>query len=394
MTVAGSWFISSICFGYVNAFGVYQTYYVETLLPSYSASSIAWIGSLQTYFLFAMGLVTGPLFDHGYFWHMMIVGSVLYVGTLFAQAQVQKDSYYQVFLSQAVGQGIAMGIIFLPSMAVIGHHFQKRRALAMGLTVTGSSVGGIIFPILVNNVFNDRGYVWGVRAVGFFVLGACVLGNLLMRPRYPPRHTKPPTPSIFKLLRDPPYVVSIGGLFLTALGLFFVIFYIQLYTLTQGISENLSFYTLAILNAASVVGRTLPNILADRFGILQVMIPTVFLSGAIVFAMFGVKSVGAVVIFCIMYGFSSGAVVSLLAPLMAALSDHFWEMGMRMGFAFSLIGIAALIGTPIDGALIGNGPVFDWWKAEIFSGIVMLAGCALLVVAGYLLAKKRGLHFP
>ncbi|KZT61361.1 MFS general substrate transporter [Calocera cornea HHB12733] len=390
MTVAGSWFISAICFGYVNAYGVYQTYYVETLLPSYSASTISWIGSLQTFFLFAVGIITGPLFDRGYFRHMMIGGSILYVGCLFAQAQAQQDAYYQIFLSQAVGQGLAMGTLFLPATAVIGHYFQKRRALAMGLAVSGSSTGGIVFPIMINNIFNERGYVWGVRAAGFFVLGACILGNLLMRPHYPPRHSRPTPPSIAKLLRDPPYAVSIAGLFFIILGLFFVFFYIQLFAQTQGIGETLSFYTLAIVNAASVFGRTLPNIVADRIGIFPVIITSSFVAGAIIFAMFGVKSVGAVVIFCLLYGFFSGAYVSLLAPLMAHLSDHFAEMGIRMGVAFAIVGIAALVGTPIDGALIGNGPVYTWWKAEVFSAVVMLAGCLLLTYAAFLLRKKRG----
>jgi len=324
----------------------------------------------------------------------MIAGSVLYVGTLFAQAQVQQDAYYQVFLSQAVGQGMAMGTLFLPAMAVVGHHFQKRRALAMGLAVTGSSTGGIIFPILINNVIKERGYQWGVRAAGFFVLGACIMGNLLMRPRYAPQHTKPPAPSIFKLLRDPPYMVATFGLSLCGLGLFFVFFYIQLYTQTQGISENLSFYTLAIVNAASVFGRSLPNLIADRFGILQVMVPSVFVTGVMVFAMFGVKSVGAVVIFCLIYGFSSGAFVSLMAPLLAVLSDHVSEMGLRMGVAYFCIGLFALVGTPIEGALIGPGPVYDWWKAEVFAGIVMLAASGMLALAALLLAKKRGKPFP
>ncbi|KZP00834.1 MFS general substrate transporter [Calocera viscosa TUFC12733] len=389
MTVAGSWFMSAICFGYVGAYGVYQTYYIQTLLPSYSASSISWIGSLQTYFLFAVGIITGPLFDRGYFRHMMIAGSVLFVGTLFAQAQVQQDAYYQVFLCQAVGQGLAMGILFLPATAVIGHHFQKKRALAMGIAVSGSSTGGLIFPIMINNIFINNGYVWGVRAAGFFVLGACVIGNLLMQPRYPPRQSRPPPPSVGKLLRDPPYVVSIAGVSMIGLGLFFVFFYIQLFTVTQGISETISFYTLAFVNVASIFGRTLPNLLADRVGILPVLIPASFITGALVFAMFGLKSVGAVVIFCLLYGFFSGAYVSLLPPLMAALSDNFSEIGIRMGFAFACVGIAALVGAPIDGALIGNGPVYAWWKAEVFSAVVMLAGSSLLVYAAHLLRKKK-----
>lgn len=58
------------------------------------------------------------------------------------------DQYYSIFLSQGVAAGIGLGFLFLPSVSIIGHWFMKRRALAMGIVVSGSSTGGIIFPIV------------------------------------------------------------------------------------------------------------------------------------------------------------------------------------------------------------------------------------------------------
>jgi MFS family permease len=43
--------------------------------------------------------------------------------------------------------GVGIGLLFLPAVGAVSHHFQKRRALATGIVVSGSSVGGIIFPI-------------------------------------------------------------------------------------------------------------------------------------------------------------------------------------------------------------------------------------------------------
>jgi MCP family monocarboxylic acid transporter-like MFS transporter 10 len=42
-----------------------------------------------------------------------------------------------------------------------------------------------------------------------------------------------------------------------------------------------------------------------------------------------------------------------------------------MGIAFSVVGIAMLIGTPIEGALLDRttGDTFIWWKAILFSGV-------------------------
>lgn len=64
---------------------------------------------------------------------------------------------------------------------------------------------------------------------------------------------------------------------------------------------------LTIQSAASVFGRTLPNILADKFGAVNVMILASFGTGILIFAMFGITNAAGVIIFSIIYGFFSGA---------------------------------------------------------------------------------------
>ena len=44
-----------------------------------------------------------------------------------------------------------------------------------------------------------------------------------------------------------------------------------------------------------------------------------------------------------------------------------------MGLAFALAALGSLVGTPIDGALLGER--FIWWKTFIFSGV---DDCSLL----------------
>ena len=49
--------------GYMNAFGVYQEYYVSHQLHNKSPSTVSWIGSLQSCFVFGGAMFGGPLFD-------------------------------------------------------------------------------------------------------------------------------------------------------------------------------------------------------------------------------------------------------------------------------------------------------------------------------------------
>ncbi|KAJ1301772.1 hypothetical protein OPQ81_009001 [Rhizoctonia solani] len=389
-TLAGAWLILFCSFGYVNAFGVYQDYYTRIYMTNKTSSDIAWIGSTQLCLQFLMGLVSGKLFDEGYFHSTVGFGSLLYVFCLFMLSLAKEGQYYQVFLPQAIGLGISLGLVFLPSIGVISHHFARRRSLAMGIVVSGSSCGGIIFPIMLNEMFKRHGFAWGVRSTAFVVLACLVVANLLMRTRLPPKSKRPPTPPPdFKaIMSDSTYLAAIAGAFLVMMGLFLPIFYIQLFAVVHGIDESLAFYSLAILNAASIFGRTIPNFIADKLGPFNLLIPCSAISGALIFAMFGIKSSAALIIFSILYGFFSGAYVSLISPMFVSLANGFHEIGIRMGLAFAIVGFAALTGTPIAGALLTRE--LTWWRPIVFSGIIVLGGCMMLIISRGIQARKKG----
>lgn len=393
LTVAGAWLILFCSFGYVNAFGVYEDYYTRVYMTNKTSSEIAWIGSTQLCLQFVMGLVSGKLFDEGYFHLTIGFGSLLYVFCLFMLSLAKENQYYQVFLPQAIGLGIALGLVFLPSIGVISHHFARRRALAMGIVTSGSSCGGIVFPIMLNKVFERHGFGWGVRSTAFVVLACLIVANLLMRTRLPPKSKRPPTPPPdFKgIMSDSAYLITILGAFLVLMGLFLPIFYIQLFSVVHGIDGNLAFYSLAILNAASIFGRTIPNFVADRFGPFNLLIPCSAITGVLIFAMFGIKSSAALIIFSILYGFFSGAYVSLISPVVISLAKNMQEIGIRLGLAFAIVGFAALTGTPIAGALLSSK--LTWWRPITYSGIVVLAGCVALTVARGIVAKRKGTSF-
>ncbi|CAE6475518.1 unnamed protein product [Rhizoctonia solani] len=389
-TVAGAWLVLFCTFGYVNAFGVYQDYYTRIFMTNKSSSDIAWIGSTQICLQFLLGTVSGKLFDEGYFHALIGCGSLLYVFCLFMLSLAKERQFYQIFLPQAIGMGTALGLMFLPAVSVISHHFSKRRALAVGIVTSGSSCGGIVFPIMLNKMFERHGFAWGVRSTAFLVLGLLTIANLLMRTRLPPRSQRPPTPAPdFKaIMTDSTYLATTVGSFFVMMGLFIPIFYIQLFSVEHGIDETLAFYSVAILNAASILGRTIPNFIADKIGPFNLLIPCSAITGALIFAMFGVKSPAALIVFSILYGFFSGAYVSLTIPVFISLAKAFYEIGIRMGLAFGVISFAGLTGTPIAGALLTRE--LTWWRPILFAGIVVICGCVCLSIARNSQARAKG----
>lgn len=135
------------------------------------------------------------------------------------------------------------------------------------------------------------------------------------------------------------------------------------------------------LTLRSIFGRTVPGYLADRVGRYNVMIIFSYLSAILVLALWlPSRSNAPAIIFSALYGFGSGAFVSLAPALIAQISD-LREVGVRNGTCFSIISFAALTGTPIGGALVPDVLTGSYTRLQVFCGVVMLAGATLFVVA-------------
>jgi len=61
----------------------------------------------------------------------------------------------------------------------------------------------------------------------------------------------------------------------------------------------------------------------------------------------------------------------------------------RMGLLTFISSFALLTGSPISGALL-HAPEYLWWRPVVFSGVTMLAGSVLLLIARTQMTKKRG----
>ncbi|ETW76306.1 MFS monocarboxylate transporter [Heterobasidion irregulare TC 32-1] len=389
--VAGGWLAMMSTFGYTNAFGVYQDFYTRSHVAS--ASRTSWIGSTQLFLLTATGLFAGKLVDLGYFRQTVLAGSFIYVFSLFMLSIAHPDEYYQIFLSQGIGMGLGAGLIYIPCLAIQSHHWRTHRAMAMGIVFTGSSVGGIVFPIMLNQLLNvdNVGFAWSTRATALIVLGLLALANCLMSDRVASKaasgHDHPKL-DIGSFLTDGPYMLLTLGAFICLWGVFYPLFYVQLFAITHGVDPKIAFYTLAILNASSIPGRVLPNLFVHRYGTYNILLACGLCCGAITFALFGITTVAGIVVFAILSGFFSGGFLSVITAAIASHARHEGEIGLRMGFAFALAAVGSLTGTPIDGALLGDA--FTWSRTIIFSGVTVLAGTAVLAVSRQMLVRRKG----
>ncbi|GAA5860140.1 hypothetical protein JCM1840_002787 [Sporobolomyces johnsonii] len=384
--VLGAWCISFTSWGFTNSFGVFQTYYQTHQLADKSPSDISWIGSFQLAAVLFSALFAGKAFDAGYIRYLLVLAMVLYTAGLFGLSYATE--YWQIFLAQGVACGFASGIAFLPAASSVSHWFKIRRATALGFLATGSSVGGIVYPIMLNHLFTRIGFGWTVRAVGFLTLGLLIIANLTIKSRLPPRKVE----KIFDFhpLKELGFLLFVLGETVIMWGMYSPYFYVQDYAIAHGVSTNLALYTLSILNAASVFGRIIPNWLADKYGPLAVLTPNCILSGVLIFLFLPMcKSTAGTIVFCCLFGFASGAYVSMMPAAVASLTTNMQEVGHRTATMFLVISVTALTGTPITGAIIvqENG---SYIGAFVCSGVFVLVGSLLNAASWWVVSRQKG----
>ncbi|KAF8903400.1 major facilitator superfamily domain-containing protein [Mucidula mucida] len=327
--------------------------------------------------MYLLGLSVAGLFDAGHFHIISIAGCTLFVFSMFMLSLAQRGQYYQVFLSQGFGMGIGTGVVYTPTSSVVAHHFRRRRGLAMGIITTGSAVGGFFFSVILGQFLDgDVGFAWGIRICAFICLVCLTAANTMMRTNYPPRVSAAGTaPSSGKplksLIRSPPYVFIIAFGLVISLSLYNPMFSVELFATEQdNIPNNLTNYLVAIINLTSTLGRTIPNGLADRYGVLPVYIPSVAAAGVVALVTMVCKSSASIIVFCILYGFFSGTAVSLFFPAVLSLDPDMTRSGLRLAMASVPVGLASLVGTPIAAAIVGDS--HKWWAGSVFTGVGLL----------------------
>ena len=129
----------SILRGFTLTFGAFQTYYEHDFLRNSTPSAISWIGTVQSWLLILVGVLSGPLFDLGWFRPMLVLGNFGVIFGIFMLSLAK--TYWQVFLAQGVCMGLGAGLLYVPSLALIGLSFSKKRALAQGIVTSGIAVG-------------------------------------------------------------------------------------------------------------------------------------------------------------------------------------------------------------------------------------------------------------
>ncbi|KAK6814218.1 Major Facilitator Superfamily protein [Aspergillus parasiticus SU-1] len=372
--------------GLMNSIGIYQAWISTHQLSHLSESQISWIFGIYNFLVFFCGIQIGPVFDAKGPRLLMLTGSILLILTLVLVGFCQE--YWHFLVVIGIIGGVGTSFIFIVPVATIGHFFSVRRGGATGLAMSGGSIGGVIFPLVLEYLGPRIGFAWATRVIALITLILLIPGCVLLKARLPPKSSAATSllPDL-RILKDPALALTTLGAFFIEWGFFIPLEYITSYSLTYGISSRLAYLMVVFLNAGSFPGRWLPGILADRIGRFEMLTLTNIFC---LIAVLGVwmpanGNVVATVIFSVTFGIGSGSNISLVPVCVGELCPT-EQYGRFYTTVYTIVSLGALTGVPIAGEIIRRCHG-EYWGLIAFAGCAYAAG--LVCFVGVLVLKRK-----
>ncbi|KAI0535005.1 riboflavin transporter MCH5 [Xylaria digitata] len=374
--------------GFINSFGVFQTYYTELL--GRPPSDISWIGSITVFLTFFIGTFTGRMVDAGFLRPILAVGTAFLALGIFTTSAATE--YYQLILAQGLTMGIGCGCLFCAAITTVATYFSKKRSFAIGLTASGTVTGGLVYPAMARQLLPTIGFAWTLRAMGLVMVVTMLFVVAFMRSRVPPRRTG----SLVDLsaFREFEYTFYAIGMFFNFWGVYFPFYYLGAFSRnTSFVRPSLSYVDslnlVLILNGVSILGRLLPNHLADRYGPLTILAPFALLGGVTIFAWMVIDTATKLYIWATFYGIAAGGIQSLFPAGLSSLTTDPRKQGTRIGMVFTIVSFATLTGNPIAGAIIAaSGGRYN--GAQGFAGASLILGSSLIFGARIVRMRRTG----
>lgn len=384
------------------AFGVFLQYYLDNdVFPGATKYDFALIGGIIVCLAQALCPFAAIIYRVIGIKAIVTVGIILqtlgYVLASFA------TKLWQLYLCQGVIVGLSFSLLFVPATLILPTWFEKYKALAFGILVSGAGVGGVIFALSINKVFQMTGSQhWGLRLAALMAL-ISALPCFFLKPR-----TEKPVPVRQRLLKlfivdnakvifdlgvmlDGPLLV-LGVWFLIALlGYVLMLFSLSSYATLIGLSASQATSLTAILNGGQAIGRPLFGLFADSIGRSNAAcIGCIFVSVWLWAYWINAVTFAALVPFSLFLGMAVGVGSIMCQPICLDILRQPNKLGQAWSGLNIMVGIASLVAEVIALALTKSSGR-RYINVQIFVGCCYFT-CFLLMLTIRNVLVTRKLH--
>ncbi|CAK9781795.1 MFS general substrate transporter [Cutaneotrichosporon oleaginosum] len=411
--------------GGVFSFGVYQELYQSmsqqpnTPFTGASPAAIDIIGTLSAAFM-TIGAPLATAWTKRFSPRVaVLIGAAL----SFAAALLASHStaLWHFILTQGFLMGLGTCFSYMPAATVAPMWFGRRRGLAMGIILSGTGVGGLVWAPVMHALNEHLGFRNALRISGgvttaLVAAGALVLdwdpvskarievekARLAARPRSRLRSLWDVPLVDMRIARTGKFGGQLLATFLQSAAYYTPVFFFSAYARTLGYSPKQGANFIAINNAFNAIGKIGLGMLADRFGRINMLLITTAISAVASFVfwmpstLLGARDLaagrGLFVTYSIMYGTFASAYVSLFP---AALVEIFGPQNFASvnGILYMARGFGTLAGTPSAGATVHSSS-HDVAPSAYFGMATMISALLLAASVGVVWVRWENKRSP
>ncbi|MCZ3376725.1 MFS transporter [Rhizobium sp. AG207R] len=373
--VAATHVLTTVTFGAAYSFSAT----LPGLAAEFNASrgEVALVFSISAFLFYSLGAIAGPLADRWSSRSLVLLGlGAMIIGYIAAS---RAGSLTALYIWYGFGVGFGIGLSYVPAIGAVQSWFIHKRSQASGVATAGIGLGTLILPFAIGQALPFIGWR------GCFLALACIFAvfgipaALLVRKRrdgtisFPAHAGNPKLPAIW---RDGRFWLFYIVLLLSSLCTFIPYVHIVAAARDMGLSIQDGTALVSVIGVGSVIGRFFLAGLGDRFGRRQ-LLASLTLAVAASFAIWASASgMIQLILFALIFGMSYGGCVGLY-PAVAADLFGTRQIGAVIGYLYSAVGVAALIGPTAAGFIFDHtgsysGPIIATGLAAFAAGFIAL----------------------
>jgi MFS family permease len=355
--------VTCVGFGAMATLSVFLQPMAETM--GWSRTGVATAALLNFLCMGVGAFMWGALSDrYGTRAVVLCGGAVLGLGMVVA-SQAQSLLQFQLLFGTIVG--VAAGAFYAPMTATTTRWFTRNRSLAVALVSAGLSFGSTLMAPLARWLITTYDWRTAMLLLGDLVWLIVIPAAFLVR--NPPPGIAPATQgttavggrelTIGEVMRTPQFAAIALTHFACCAAHSGPIFHMVTHAIDRGVPTMAAATVLSAAGLASLSGKIVCGLFADRVGAKRTLVAGLALQAAAISLYLFTGSLASFYGLAVMFGFAYGGVMPLYAIL---VREYFGER--IMGAAFGAVSVAATLGMALGpwlgGALYDSLGSYGW----------------------------------
>ncbi|KAF9071401.1 major facilitator superfamily domain-containing protein [Rhodocollybia butyracea] len=266
--LVGAWFIELMVWSPPFSYGVFLNFYTtDPDLKRYSSASLALVGSLASGVLYLSSPIV-LLIINRFPRHKktaMILGITLCVSGLTGAAFSTKN--WHLIITQGIMYSLGGSLLYFPMSTYLFEWFSQRRGIANGVMYSGTGVGGVVTPFIVENLLRKYGRRTTLLSLAVAFLVFTVPCLPFIKPRVPVAQVvEVRSVNTAFLTYSSFWILFIANLF-QGLANFLPSLYLPTFASDLNLGTTSGSLALSLINGASVPGLIFLGWLSDLFDV-------------------------------------------------------------------------------------------------------------------------------